>query len=229
MDILVIEDCIDTFNLVKKSLDPHSVLHSQSIKNAKDYLKEEKPSLFIIDVDLPDGNGIEFCTELNTHPVYKDIPKIILTANSRTSDKVFGLYSGADDYITKPFSPLELRARCEIKIKKNHSQEKIITVMPFRFDLEFQSCSICDEKTKKEINLTPIEFKILYTLVNHNEKVFTRHDLVRKIWKTSGTSIETRGLDTHISHIRKKIYPYSKSIVSIYGKGYAFKSIINID
>ena len=228
MVVLVIEDCIDTYLLIKNSLQPIEILHASRISEAKDLLDKHRPHLILIDVDLPDGNGVDFCSELSTDPKNSEIPRIILTAKSETADKIYGLYSGADDYITKPFSQQELKARCEIKLKKT-TKPSTTAVGPFVFNLEFQKVSLANKGTNSVLDLTPTEFRLLYTLASKEGMALSRHDIVRKVWNENGSSIELRGLDTHISHLRKKLGRFSGCVVSVYGKGYSFDSSKNSD
>lgn len=223
MEIIVVEDCIDTYYLIEKSLFPYKTIHALSISEAQSFLSTTTPDLFLIDVDLPDGDGIDFCSKISTSPKFMHVPKIILTTYSDVSKKVFGLYSGADDYVTKPFSSQELKARCEVRLKRFIKQTEV-TIGSFTFNKDFQYVSTLDDQGRKtRIELTPTEFKIFYALASNKNRALTRQEIVRKIWSQNGMTIELRGLDTHVSHLRKKLGDDAHCIRSVYGKGYSFQ------
>lgn len=224
MRILVIEDCLDTYHLIERSLVPLETIYAPNLSEAKKILEDQLPALFLIDVDLPDGNGIDFCTYISKNPRFEKIPKIILTANADISHKLHGLYSGADDYITKPFIASELKARCDVQLRK-HKKSTGFNIANMSFNIEYQCISIITESGQTKISLTPIEFKICYTLAKNKDRTLSRKDLLRMIWSQQhNTTIEAKGLDTHVSHLRKKLGPLlSQHIISIYGVGYSFK------
>lgn len=220
--ILVIEDSFDTFLLVEKALEGYCLEHAKSIEEAQQTLSQLQPELFLIDVELPDGNGLDFCIELNNNSLYQQSPKIILTARDAVSDKVNGLACGANDYITKPFASRELRARCEVQLRQLRQKIAKKMIGSFEFDLNFQTLFIRDESESFSPVLTPTEFRILYLLVSQPNKVFSREKIIRCLWTGHGTNIEKRGLDTHISHLRKKLKKHGKALKAVYGKGYTY-------
>ena len=117
MKVLLIDDCLDTGNLVKQGLFPIEVTHSLSIAEAHTVLKSTKFDLILIDVTLPDGDGFTFCRELSKNPLLASTPLILLTAKDELADKVFGFNCGASDYITKPFHIPELQARVNAHLR----------------------------------------------------------------------------------------------------------------
>ena len=222
-ELLLIDDCSEVRLLVSKNLEPHNVTTCENINEAKKLLESQRFDLILLDVDLPDGNGCDFCSELYQSSKYSRIPRIILSAKGEVNEKVFGLYSGADDYVAKPFSYQELKARIEVCLRRKQKQvvDKV-RFYNFQFDLDFQKCFLTDGDQKEDLNLTPTEYRIFYTLASHEKKPFSRSELVKEIWNKNGLNIEARGIDSHMSHLRKKLKAYHKYIVSVYGRGYVF-------
>lgn len=222
-ELLLVDDCSEVRLLVSKSLLPHNVTACENIEEAKNALAQKTFDLIVLDVDLPDGNGYDFCAELSRSTTFSKIPIVILSAKGEVSEKVFGLYSGAEDYVAKPFSHQELKARVEVCLRREQTKaNEKIRFYNFQFDLDFQKCFLTEGDKKEDLQLTPTEYRIFYTLVSHENKPFSRRDLVKEIWNKNGTNIETRGIDSHMSHLRKKLKDYNKYIVSVYGRGYVF-------
>ena len=195
-------------------------------KEATTGIADNVPDLIVLDIELPDGNGFDYCEKLSRNPILSNTPIIILTSKSEVSEKVMGLHSGADDYITKPFSTHELRARVESKLRKKAKVKATqFDTEEYSFNVDFQKAT-CNF-TGNDLDLTPTEFRILYTLAKKPDSAFTRRELVKAVWSDAGFNIETKGLDTHISHLRKKMGEYSSRIISIYGKGYSFSPKAN--
>ena len=135
MNILLIDDCFEISELVKTSLAHHRVTAVDRIDSAKNTLEQSHFDLLLIDVNLPDGDGFDLLSYLEDDDYYKNVPKIILTSKDQVSYKVHGLEHGADDYITKPFHPLELKARVNLQLEKAHSSEQVIQNSFLKFDL----------------------------------------------------------------------------------------------
>lgn len=228
-NLLLIDDCLDTGLLVKQTLKFYQVNQCTTIAGAKNILEKENIDLLLIDVNLPDGSGFDYCLELASDKRYSDVPKILLTGKAEAADRVYGLNCGAVDYITKPFIPPELRARIEIHLRQNGSQvnEAIFRCVDFEFDLEFQICSLVKTTNKQNLNLTPTEFRLFYFLVKNEGHVLSREELEVAIWKSTGAQIEKRGIDSHIAHIRRKLKDQEHLLVSVYGRGYSFKANSN--
>lgn len=219
MKILLIDDSQDTGALVQVCLAPYELDQAYSIKEAGEMLAANDYSLLIIDVVLPDGNGFSFCEKLARTGQLENVPKIFLTGHTSTSDKVFGLNCGADDYVTKPFALAELRARVDSRLRglKPAAQTAAVDTSGFVFESDFQRCTF--EGT--DLALTPTEFRLLLLLAKAAGKPLSRQEIVRSIWTQNGLNIEKRGIDSHIAHLRKKLPEGSAEIVSVYGKGYA--------
>ena len=223
MQILLIDDCKETGILVKQCLYPLELTQALSITDARNILENKIFDLVLIDIMLPDGNGLAFCSEVSKHPNYLATPLIMLTAKDELSDKVYGLNCGACDYITKPFSLPELKARINA-----HLRQKLLILDAsykskyFELDANLQKCFLNKKEGRKDTLLTPTEFRILMSLYKNKGVAMSRQELIRHVWKNNGLSIEQKGLDTHVAHLRKKLSKAGAQIVSIYGIGYLF-------
>jgi DNA-binding response OmpR family regulator len=224
--VLLIDDSVDALELVKASLKPYSVDHALSVSEAMVALDAEDYSLVLIDVGLPDGDGFEVCFNLARDPRYENVPKIMLTGRHQVSDKVYGLNCGAFDYITKPFNLSELKARVDSVLRRQPvaSNATQITRLPFELNIEFQKGYLIEAGQKVDLDLTPTEFRLLLAFIRNEGRVLSRKELEQVVWEAQGVSIEARGIDTHISHLRRKLGTYKSLISSIYGLGYSFES-----
>ena len=179
-----------------------------------------RPDLLILDVMLPRKDGFDVCRALRKSGVVT--PIILLTAKGQESDKVVGLELGADDYVTKPFSPRELRARIRAVLRRG--APPVGATCRFgdvELDLERQIV----RRGGAVVNLTPIEFKLLAALISARGRVLSREQLIEQVWG-GGTFITDRAIDTHITNLRKKVEPASGSpryLISVRGSGYRFE------
>jgi DNA-binding response OmpR family regulator len=175
--------------------------------------------LIILDVMLPRKDGFEVCRELRRAGVRT--PVILLTAKTHESDKVLGLELGADDYVTKPFSPRELRARVKAALRRAAGETPEI----YRFgdvEVDFTRCEL--RQAGKAVEITPIEFKLLAAFIRHRSHTLSRDKLLDEVWGR-GTFVTDRVVDTHITNLRKKIEPKPSQpqfLVSVRGMGYRF-------
>jgi two-component system, OmpR family, response regulator RegX3 len=220
--ILLIDDSDEICVLVRKGLEPYSVEQARTISEAESALSASEHDLILIDVSLPDGDGFDLCLKLNETAQHKNTPKILLTAKDQVSEKVYGFKCGADDYVTKPFHHMELKARVD-RFLKERSDLKDFVQGCFSFNLEFQKCSVQEAETSKDLGLTPTEFRLFLFLAKNEGRLMTRQDLEKAAWESHGASIEKRGIDTHIAHLRKKLGDLKSCIISVYGQGYSFK------
>jgi DNA-binding response OmpR family regulator len=181
-------------------------------------LKKEMPELIVLDLMLPDIDGIEICKYLKTQDHLSHIPIIMLTARSDVTDRVLGLEFGADDYITKPFSPRELVARVKAVLRRQDEKNKdkkirigkILLINTQKYTVAVQGVTI---------DLTPTEFKILKILAEKKGWVFSRTQLLDSLWGEDKIVID-RTIDVHIRHLRKKLGKAGKFIKNIRGIGY---------
>ena len=181
--------------------------------------REESFDLIILDVMLPGKDGFQVCQALRREGI--GTPIIMLTARDQEAEKVLGLELGADDYVTKPFSPMELRARVKAVLRRREGEDLKL----YRFgDCEVDFTRFEFRRDGERVNLTPLEFKLLAALVRHRGQVLDRDQLLDLVWGTD-TFITDRVIDTHIANLRKKIEPElsePRHLVSIRGVGYRF-------
>ncbi len=183
------------------------------------YLRTDKPDLLVLDLMLPDMDGLEICKNLRISKETNEIPIIILTAKVEETDKIIGLELGADDYITKPFSPRELVARVKAILRRTSAEEpkhEIITIADkLKIDLNRMEVFIGDKK----VDLTLTEFKILKLLAQKPGWVLSREQIIRSVWGDE-KNVYDRTVDVHIKNLRDKLGEFGKLIKSIRGVGY---------
>ncbi len=203
--ILVVDDERDIVELVSYNLKKEG-LPADSIDNGEEALKKIQSgeyNLIILDLMLPGISGIDLCRILKNDPQTSSIPIIMLTAKGEEIDKVLGLEMGADDYITKPFSPRELIARVRAVLRRAH--EKPLTEKTVKIgDLEINADTYQVSKRGTLIKLSATEFKLLLYLVQRKGKVFNRDMLLDAVWKNE-SYVEPRTVDVHIRRLREQI------------------------
>lgn len=222
-NVLLIEDNAEIRILVEASLDPLNVVHVGTISEARTVLDRDVFQLIILDLGLPDGDGLKFMTELSAK---SSTPVFILTGKSDVANKVIAFSLGVEDFITKPFDPVELRARVNAKLRKFENQQderEIIKVKDLTIHLTRQRVYLAREQNQEEINLTSLEFKLLTTFAKSPERVFSRNQLLDQVWGSS-THITDRTVDTHVGHLRKKIGQSGVRIETVINEGYRLKS-----
>ncbi|MGN1394203.1 MAG: response regulator [Succinivibrionaceae bacterium] len=183
-------------------------------------IKINVPDLILLDLMLPDEDGMSILSKLKQQPQYKNIPVIIVSAKDRELDKIRGLDSGADDYITKPYSMMELISRVNVQIRrKTHDRENDFSDVFNIGDLNV-NVGLREVRIKNElIPLTYKEFELLVTFLSHPNKIYTRDDLLNKIWGID-IEIETRTIDVHIRTLRSKLREYGDLIKTVRHVGY---------
>lgn len=218
--ILIVDDDPTTHTVVKGVLiNDFNVISCLNISDACAELdKTPPPDLVILDRMLPDGDGLSICTKMRADERLNAIPLIFLSAKLTESDKISGLYAGADDYMIKPFSPSELKARVQARFRM---ETKKIFIENLVIDINAHRAYIknTENGAQNEIDLTRLEFKLLITLAQSQERLFSREYLINKVWG-SATNINDRVVDTHLSHLRKKISQSGVKIEAIRGEGY---------
>lgn len=222
MKILVVDDEKSIVNLIRMNLEleGYEVIISMTGMDAVDKFTMEKPELVILDIMLPDISGHEVIQRFQK--IDSEVPVIMLTANSQINDKLLGLQLGADDYMTKPFNSTELILRIKAitkRIKKKDSEAK-----DKNNEINIKAIRILKDERKvfidgKEVTTTYKEFDTLLLMMENYNKVFTREKLLERVW---GYEYEgnTRAVDILIQRLRKKLYPYSESLKTVYGVGY---------
>ncbi|MDP1934757.1 MAG: phosphate regulon transcriptional regulator PhoB [Nitrosomonas sp.] len=228
--ILIVEDELAIQELIALNLKRagHMVLCADSAEQAKKMVNNVLPDLVLLDWMLPDMSGIEFARKLRREDRTKAIPIIMLTARIQESDKIAGLEAGADDYITKPFSPRELLARIKAVLRRRlpEMSDEIIEMGGLRLDPTTHRVHVyaSNEPEKlSEIALGPTEFRLLHFLMAYKERVHTRSQLLDRVWGDH-VFIEDRTVDVHIRRLRKILEAVDKEnlVQTVRGTGYRF-------
>jgi len=220
--ILVIDDEPSILNLVTAYLKPegYEIYTAANGEAGLKAVRAYKPDLIVLDVMLPGMDGIELLTRLRRE---SDVYVIMLTARTEETDKIVGLTVGADDYVTKPFSPRELTARVKAALRRIHAgaagdaERGVLNFHHIRIDIDGRQVSI-DENP---IELTAIEFDLLLALAENRGRVLTREQLLEKVWGGRYYG-EMRVVDVHLGHVRRKL-GIPELIATVRGVGYRFQ------
>jgi len=183
--------------------------------------KKKRPSLIILDIMLPGMDGKDVCRALKSNPLTQSIPILMLTAKSEEIDRIIGFELGADDYVTKPFSPRELVLRVKAILRRKEIPQgggRMIEIGDLLIDIERHQVTV----KKTPVQLTSTEFKLLVELASKRGRVQTRENLLNTVW---GYTYEgyARTVDTHIRRLREKLETFGESIETIRGVGYRFR------
>jgi DNA-binding response OmpR family regulator len=219
--VLVVDDDVKTVELIKLYLnrDGYSVLAAYDGAGALRLARESRPDLIVLDLMLPGVDGLEVCRSLRSE---SDVPIIMLTARTTDEDKLTGLGLGADDYVSKPFSPRELAARVRTVLRRLPGERGPVEIKRGELVLNFlkQEVSVAG----RPLNLTPVEFKLLGVLIREAGRVFSRAELIDKALGLDYRGFD-RTIDVHILNLRRKLEPdpvHPKYIKTVYGAGYKF-------
>jgi two-component system, OmpR family, alkaline phosphatase synthesis response regulator PhoP len=219
--VLVVDDDVRTVELVKLYLsrDGYRVLTAYDGVEALRLAREARPDLIVLDLMLPDIYGLEVCRILRRE---SDVPIIMLTARTTDQDKLTGLDAGADDYVTKPFSPGELAARVRAVLRRLPGERVAVQIKhdDLTVDLEKQEAWLGD----KPLSLTNVEFKLLGVLARNPGRVFTRAELIERALGYDFDGFD-RTIDVHVLNLRRKIESdpsHPRYIRTVYGVGYRF-------
>src|ERR1700728_5116129 len=200
--IVLIEDDADLYSLIQYNLDKEgfAMVGSQSGKGALELCRRERPDLVILDIMLPDSDGLDICKGIRAHSELQHIPVIFLTARASETDRIVGLELGANDYIVKPFFVRELIARIKIHFRGQAPVSKLLK----SGDLELDRARCRVELGGKEIALTATEFRLLEFLMTRPGVVFSREQLLNAVWGQD-RAITDRTVDVYILRLRQKI------------------------
>lgn len=222
--ILIVEDDADIIEMISYNLkkENYSVTSVPDGERAAHSAKRDKPDLIILDLMLPGMDGLEVCRNLRKNELTAHIPIIMLTAKSQEADKVAGLELGADDYMTKPFSPQELIARIKAVLRRGKDPlvKKIVKVG----DIVVDSLKYKVTISGKSVSLTPTEFKLLEFIVQRPGIVLSRDKILDNVFGYE-VSIYDRTVDAHMKSLRKKLGKARDYIETIRGAGYRFKEL----
>lgn len=221
--IMLIEDDADLYSLIQYNLekDGFKFVGSHTGKGALDLCRREKPDLVILDIMLPDSDGLDICKGIRAHPDLAHLPVIFLTARASETDRIVGLELGANDYIVKPFFVRELIARIKIHFRGQTQPAKLLKVG----DLQLDAARCQVELAGHEISLTATEFRLLEFLMSRPGVVFSREQLLDAVWGHD-RAVTDRTVDVYILRLRQKIETANgpSYIRSVRGFGYSFNS-----
>ena len=221
--ILIIEDERDVVDLLALHLrksGKFAVSTANDGASGLDKARNERPAFIILDLMLPKMPGLEVCKVLKTDPATRHIPIMMLTAKAEEIDRIVGLEFGADDYVTKPFSPREVVLRVKAILRRGEARrddERLtagaITIDPARHNVSVEG---------KRVNLTGIEFKLLCTLIQRRGRVQARDRLLNDVWGYESV-IDTRTVDTHVRRLREKLGKAGTAVETVRGFGYRLR------
>lgn len=230
--ILVVDDEPDVVDMVSMALRNagFSIVTAESGSQALELAKSEEPALIVLDLMMPSMNGLEVTKTLKNDTATQPIPIIMLTAKGEEVDRIVGLELGADDYVTKPFSPRELSLRVKSVLRRSAAMTteegtgKPIPLIPFEEIMKVGHLSLDHSKhevrlSDKRVPLTATEFKLLALLMERRGRVQGRDRLLNDVWGYESV-IDTRTVDTHVRRLREKLGKYSIYIETVRGVGY---------
>jgi DNA-binding response OmpR family regulator len=219
--IVLIEDDADLYSLIHYNLEKEgfTVVGSQTGKGALEMCRRERPDLIILDIMLPDSDGLDICKGIRAHPELAHIPVIFLTARASETDRIVGLELGANDYIVKPFFVRELIARIKIHFRGQQPATKLLKVG--ELELDRPRCQVRLGGT--EVSLTATEFRLLEFLMSRPGVVFSREQLLDAVWGHD-RAVTDRTVDVYVLRLRQKIESENgpSFIRSVRGFGYSF-------
>jgi len=224
--ILIVDDESAIRQMLSFALagDGYACSEAGDIDEAQQAVATRRPDLILLDWMLPGISGVDYARRLKRDPRTGDIPVILLTARGEEADKVKGLDSGADDYVTKPFSTRELLARVRAVLRRRRPDavaDTRLEVAALRIDTVTHRASIAD----KPLELSPTEFRLLHFFVSHPERVYSRSQLLDEVWGNE-SYIEERTVDVHIRRLRRILEPhgYDALIQTVRSVGYRFST-----
>jgi two-component system phosphate regulon response regulator PhoB len=223
--VLVVEDEPQIQELVAVNLEHsgHRVLRAASAEEAEKAIRDELPDVLVLDWMLPGESGVAFARRLRADERTRELPILMLTARAMESDKLSGLEAGADDYLTKPFSPRELAARIKAVLRRRAPQLSgdAVEIEGLRLDPASHRTTAHHADGERRVQLSPAEFKLLHFLMTHPGRVYSRSQLLDQVWGDH-VYIEERTVDVHIRRLRKALEPsgHDRLIDTVRGSGY---------
>ncbi|MFA5795005.1 MAG: response regulator transcription factor [Candidatus Brocadiia bacterium] len=219
--VLVIDDEKDLVKLVDHHLgkEGYLVIGARDGAEGLEVARKHKPDLILLDIMMPRMDGWDVCKKLKSMPGTSQVPVIMLTARAQETDKVLGLELGADDYITKPFSPRELVARVKAVLRRFEACEFKESLKVGDIDIDYKGRTVTVKD--KRVELTNTEFNLLWHLVNRRGAVISRDDLI-SAGRGDDAAVIDRTIDVHIAALRKKLGKSGRLIETVRGVGYKF-------
>jgi two-component system phosphate regulon response regulator PhoB len=222
--ILIVEDEAPIREMIAFHLGRagYTTIEAENCRVARELLVDEQPDLALIDWMLPDMSGLELTRMLKRDRANDDLAIIMLTARADEFDKVTGLEGGADDYVTKPFSPRELVARIQAVLRRGSSAEGEVHTAG---NLELDAAGHRVTANGTEVRLGPTEYRLLHFLMTHPDRVFSRHQLLDRVWGAN-VYVEERTVDVHVRRLRKalSVEAADRYIQTVRGAGYRFST-----
>ena len=222
--ILVVEDELQIQELVAVNLEHagHRVRRAATAGEAETSIREELPDVLILDWMLPDESGLSLTRRLRENERTRSLPILMLTARAMEQDKISGLEAGADDYLTKPFSPKELAARIKAVLRRRAPQlaDDVVEIDGLRLDPAAKRVTAAG----KVVELAPTEFRLLHFFMTHPERIYSRAQVLDLVWGDH-IFIEERTVDVHIRRLRKALEPsgHDRLIDTVRGSGYGLR------
>jgi two-component system, OmpR family, phosphate regulon response regulator PhoB len=220
--ILIVEDCADTRRLIERALSGQFALrHADDLASARVALSESRPELVLLDIGLPDGDGMALCSEMRSDETMRAVPVIFLSSRNAVDTKVTAFGLGADDFVDKPFNAAELRARVSARLRRNRSLEKdssLRVLGPLRIDRDRFKAHRLEAGAEHDLDLTAHELRLLAALAETPGRVLSRAQLSRVL--VGDCVITERTIDTHLCNLRRKLGPLRDWIETVRGVGY---------
>ena len=218
--ILIIEDETDVADLLTLNLRKagYRVSTVADGANGLQKVREDRPDFIVLDLMLPKMSGLEVCKILKNDTATSHIPILMLTAKAEEIDRIVGLEFGADDYVTKPFSPREILLRIRAILRRGETPGESLKVGPISIDPARHEVRV----NGKQVRLTSLEFKLLQTLMQRRGRVQDRDRLLNEVWGYESV-IDTRTVDTHVRRLREKLGKAGDAIETVRGFGYRLR------
>ena len=223
--ILCIEDSKEFQAYLSSVLKEHSLTHFSTISEAMQAVNNNVSyyDIVLLDISLPDGNGMKVLPLLKANSTHKMVPVIVISSDNDVLSKVAAFGVGADDYISKPPDSSELRARVEARLRWSRlvsNEKSVLQLGNIIMDIERMAIEITMENgSRQPVDLTPLEFKIFRLFLSRPEQVFSREHIIERVWGFNH-NITARTVDAHISNLRRKVLPGQLQIETVLGAGY---------
>ncbi len=220
--ILIVEDDQGIQDMLQYALggESYQLFSAMTVKAAWDIIENDLPELVLLDWMLPDSSGIDLLHRIRKY--HSKLPVIMLTAKAEEDDRVLGLDMGADDYITKPFSVKELKSRIQAVLRRSMPEKQAVQIGELLLDPSSQRVKVGDHV----LELPPTEFRLLHYFMTHEDRVFSRAQLLDQVWGQQ-VYVEERTVDVHIRRLRKNLAPYQldNMLQTVHGSGYRFSRL----
>lgn len=220
--VLVVEDCADTRRLIERALGSQFPLrHCDGLAAARAAIAESRPDLVLLDIGLPDGDGLALCSELRNDEATRSLPVMFLSGRHSVDTKVTAFGLGADDFVDKPFEPAELRARVGARLRRARSLERshaLRVLGPLRIDRDRFKAHLLEHGHERDLDLTAHELRLLAALAEAPGRVLSRSQLATAL--VGDCVITERTIDTHLCNLRRKLGAMRDLIETVRGAGY---------